>query len=356
MITSLPAEAGFKIQRGEMSVELQQKLPEAGEPGYFWVQFDPPHRQDGRDFFWLVVRLKLTKDMVFEQYGEGFLCETKSEMQETLANLTARDRKYLVNIQMPGFGTVGWVGNFRRAVTEIRTAPCDFPDGKKGWMAFECDRDLDTKAVKILRRQETTTEGEAQFIARQWADEKERNRIARLKAAASSLAPPRPPAHCTALSPVDLEDLAKAKLVALKRQWPHCFELFEKKTKTLPNQTGAQEQAENAYALDLVGQGSDLPAATGGRYLRPDIELISAFYKAAKYADQPGKSKTIEVAIYLIAFNWELGWCYLPDAEIAGRLGELLETPFTPEQVKKLRSRTLGLVAKHLPGPPPKFP
>lgn len=84
--------------------------------------------------------------------------------------------------------------------------------------------------------------------------------------------------------------------------------------------------------------------------------MISAFYNAAKNAAQRGRSKIIEVAIYLIAFNWELGWCYLSDAEIAGRLSELIETPFTPEQVKKLRSRTLGLVAKHLPGPPPKFP
>lgn len=272
MITSLPAAAGLTIQGGELSVEVRQKLLEAGKPDYFLVQFDLPYRQDGRDFWGLVVRLKLTKDMVFEQYGEGFLCETETEMQETremLANLTARDRKYLVAAQMPGLGIVGWLVNFRRAVTEIRTASCNLLDGKKGWMAFECESDLDTLAFKILRRQEATTKEEAQFIARQWADEQERNRIARLKAAATSFAPPRPPARCTELSHFDMEDLAKAKFVALKRQWPHCFELFEKKTKILPNLTDAQEQAENAYALDLVGQGIDLPAATGGVIFAP---------------------------------------------------------------------------------------
>lgn len=58
----------------------------------------------------------------------------------------------------------------------------------------------------------------------------------------------------------------------------------------------------------------------------------------------------------MIAFNWELGWCYLADAEIAAKLEEKLKATFTAEQVKKYRSRELGLVAKHLPGPSPNVP
>jgi hypothetical protein len=79
-------------------------------------------------------------------------------------------------------------------------------------------------------------------------------------------------------------------------------------------------------------------------------------HKAAQNYARRGKSKIIDTAIYLIAFNWELGWCYLPDEQLAEKLGEILETKFTPEQVKQYRYRTLGLVSKHLPGPPPKSP
>jgi hypothetical protein len=56
----------------------------------------------------------------------------------------------------------------------------------------------------------------------------------------------------------------------------------------------------------------------------------------------------------MIAFNWQFGWCYFSDQQLAETLGELLESKFTAEQVKKYRLDILGLVAKHKPGLPPK--
>ena len=104
--------------------------------------------------------------------------------------------------------------------------------------------------------------------------------------------------------------------------------------------------------MDLVEQGYDPKADT----IRGDLKLAAALTKAAKKFARGGKGEITDLAIYLIAFNYELGWCYLSDAEIAARLGELLKIAFTPEQVEKYRYRTLGLVAKHLSGPPPKSP
>jgi hypothetical protein len=145
------------------------------------------------------------------------------------------------------------------------------------------------------------------------------------------------------------DDLPAAKWTALKRRWPHCFEIFEK-GKANPSTKISDQESQDAYLLDLVKQGYDPKADT----IRADLQLCSALAKAAKKFAKSGKRKTTDMAIYLIAFNWELGWCYLSDAEIAGKLCDILTTSFTPEQVEKYRYRTLGLVAKHLSGPPPK--
>ena len=167
---------------------------------------------------------------------------------------------------------------------------------------------------------------------------------------AKSNVPLPPPPHCNPLTQTDLkDDLPAAKWTALRRQWPHCFELFEKR-KTNPNAKISDQECQDAYLLDLVERGYDPKADT----IRADLQLCSALAKAAKKFAQRGKRKDTDMAVYLIAFNWELGWCYLSDAEIAEKLGGILKTLFTPEQVEKYRYRTLGLVAKHLSGPPPR--
>jgi len=148
--------------------------------------------------------------------------------------------------------------------------------------------------------------------------------------------------------------LAEAKQIALQRPWRHCFEIFEKR-KADPNYKIADQQFEDAYLLDLVEQGGDLKSCAG-ETIRADKQLISALHKAMGKFAKRGKTKITDSAIYMIAFNWELGWCYLSDEKIAKKLGEILEIPFTPGQVKQYRFRTLGLLAKHLPGSPSKSP
>jgi hypothetical protein len=107
---------------------------------------------------------------------------------------------------------------------------------------------------------------------------------------------------------------------------------------------------EDAILLDSFAQGR---TGAGGT-IRCDPQLISALHKAAQRFARRGKSKTTDAALYQIAFNWELGWCYMPDAEIARKLREILKIKFTPGQVKQYRYRELKLVSKHMPGPPPK--
>ena len=156
--------------------------------------------------------------------------------------------------------------------------------------------------------------------------------------------------------PGSYENIGKSKSAALKRQWPRCFEIFERR-KAKPDSKIPDQQIEDAYLLDLVENGGDsfLKSADGGK-VRADIQLIASLHKAAQNFANRGKSKIVDAAIYLIAFNWELGWCYLSDEQLADKLGAILETPFTAGQVKQYRYRTLGLVAKHLPGPSPNSP
>jgi hypothetical protein len=163
---------------------------------------------------------------------------------------------------------------------------------------------------------------------------------------------PLPPSRCNPLTQSDLkDDLPEAKWTALKRQWPHTFEVFERQ-KANPGVQISDQQCQDAYLLDLVEQGYD----PKGETIRGDLQFITALHRAAKRFAERGKGKVTDVAIYLIAFNWELGWCYLSDGEMAKKLGEILKTRFTAGQVKIYRFRTLGLLAKHLPGPPPNSP
>jgi hypothetical protein len=62
----------------------------------------------------------------------------------------------------------------------------------------------------------------------------------------------------------------------------------------------------------------------------------------------------MDLAAYLLAFNWDLGWCYLSDSSIAKKVTEITGSRFDATRIKNLRVRVLGLVAKHQPGPEPK--
>lgn len=346
----IPYAAGFKMSAIKLTDDVKQQLLAEPEPRLGWVQLNPPHRQDGHDFYWLVAPLKLTSEKELQQRGAGVLCETEPEMKETLDNLIERGKKHLVVVQGAGFGTLGWSTNLRRTRNEIGV----IPTREKMWLAFDREVDLDTLETKIIQRKETDSQGEANFWKQKWSDEYSQKQKARLNSISENVTPSRPP-HCRELTNVEIEELGKAKLKALQRQWPRCFQLFERQ-KAKPNSTISDQEMEDALALDRVAQGADLLAATEGKTIRPDTQLLSALQKAAHNYSRRGKGKIIDAAIYLIAFNWERGWCYLSNGDLAEKLGEILETPFTAEQVEKYRYRTLGLVSNHKSGSPTKSP
>lgn len=332
--------------------ETKQVLLRETEPFYWQIKLSSLVRQDGQDYSHLVAPFKSLPDLTQVQTGPGVLCQTEAEAKETFENLRERDKKHLVLMQTAGLGIVGWATHLRRFVNEIGVMYKKLPDGKMLWLAYERETDQDTLEVKTIRRKEIGDEGEANYWARKWLDEYNQKKKAHFDSIGKSITP-LPPLRCTALTKQEIEDLGNAKMKALQRQWPRCFEIFER-GKANPDAKIPDQQIEDAYILDLVSQGADLCAATDGKKLRPEMELVLALGNAAKNYALRGKSKIIDTAIYLIAFKWEQGWCYLSDQQLAETLGEILETKFTPEQVKQYRYRTLELVSKHLPGPPPK--
>lgn len=343
----------YELTATDLPDETRQMLLKETEPLYWQIRLSSPVRQDGQEFSHLVAPFKSLPDLKQVQTGPGVLCQTEAEAKETFDNLRERDKKHLVLVQTAGFGIIGWSTNLRRFVNEIGVAYKKLPDGKMLWRAYERETDQDTLEVKLIRRKETNDEGEANYWARKWLDERNQQKKKFFDSVGRDIVPPPPP-RCTPLTRTEIEDLGKAKLKALERQWPHCFEIFEKQ-KSNPTVKISDHEFEEAYILDQVGQGCDLWLAADGKKLRPDMELVSALHKAGQNYARRGKSKTTDAAIYLIAFKWELGWCYLSDEQLAKNLGELLETTFTAEQVKQYRYNTLGLYTKHKPGPPPNF-
>jgi hypothetical protein len=344
-----PLRGKIKYAPVGLSDEIKERLLKETEPLYWQIALARPMRQEGQDFHWLVVPIKMTPDMKGEQSGAGVLCQTEAEAKETFESLKDRGKKYLVAVQTAGFGIVGWATHPRHTCNEIVIVRRKSADGKKLWVAVDQERDLDTLEAKVLRSKETESEGEAEFWKGKWIEEYKKEKKAHFEAIAKSVTP-KPPPRCTALTKLEMEDLGKAKMKALQRQWPRCFEIFEKH-RSSPGTKIPDHECEDAYLVDLVANGGDqlLETVEGGK-IRADMQLILALQKAAKNYTRRGKTKITDAAIYLIAFNWELGWCYLSNEELAEKITEILEMPFTAEQVEKYRYRTLGLVAKHKPG------
>ncbi len=346
-----PFEGQIKLAPNDLPESVKQEFLENESPRYIWMSLPEPVRQAGVEFSFAAIPVKLTPELLFEQAGRGVLCETEAEAKESMELLSQRARKPIVLIQSAGFGIVGEITNCRHFTTELSVRYRTGKDGNKHWWVLERDIDKATGEVTVLRRKDAVDEAEAKRIADQWHQETKQERKNYFDSVAKSHTPP-PPARCKPLTQIDLkDDLPAAKWTALKRQWPHSFEIFERRKTDLGAKTSDQE-CQDAYLLDLVEQGYDPKSKT----IRGDLKLAEALTKAAKKYAKGGKKKHTDLAIYLIAFNWELGWCYLSDIEMAAKLEEKLKIKFTAEQVKKYRLRELGLVAKHLPGPSPNFP
>ena len=345
-----PFEGQFKIVPTDLPESVKQEFLQ-DKPHYIWMSLPEPIRKGGHDFSFATIPVRLTPELAFEQSGQGVLCETEAEAKESMELLTQRNRKPIVVVQSPGFGIVGEITNYRHFTTELSVRYRLGKDGNKEWWVLERDIDKATGEVTVLRRQDATSEAEANHIADQWHQETEQKKKNHFDSAEKSHTPP-PPARCNPLTQIDFkDDLPTAKWTALKRQWPHSFEIFERR-KIVPSAKISDQECQDAYLLDLVEQGYDPKSKT----IRGDLKLAEALTKAAKKYAKGGKKKNTDLAIYLIAFNWELGWCYMSDVEMAAKLEEMLKIKFTAEQVKKYRLRELGLVAKHLPGPSPNLP
>lgn len=326
----------------------QQLLHESGRR-YMWSSLPEPVLQLGHKFAYVVFPIRFNAEGFFEHNGECVLCQTEPEAKESAELLTEAHGEHIGIMQSAGFGIVGKV-RIRRMTTEHSVRYRQTAEGKRDWSAWEREIDKATGEVKVHRRQDARDEQEAKAIAQQWLDEYHTKRRQCGKAVASSNRPVAPPVRCHPLTVREIkQDVAEAKSKALKRQWPHCFEAFEKKGAFVDHATFGQACLD-AYLLDLVEQGYD----PKDEVIRADLPFVESLAKAAKKFRRHGKKKSTDLAIYLIAFNYELGWCYLSDKEIAKKLGELLNTSFTAGQVEQYRYRTLGLVSKHKPGPSPK--
>jgi hypothetical protein len=347
----IPLQGEFRIVPTDLPESVKKELLQDTSPRYIWVALPKGIRQIGRDFPFVVLPIKITPEFAFKQCGLGVLCETEAEAKESMELLSQRTKESLVVVQSPGFGTVGKLANVRHVITEHSVRSRPGKKGKRQWQASEREIDKATGEVNVLRRLDAADEAQANRTAEKWLQEYEQEKKKYLDTIATPNAPPPPP-RCNPLTPSDLKnDLPEAKWTALKRQWPHTFAVFEKR-KAHPNINISDRSCQDAYLLDLVEQGYDPKSEN----IRGDLQLITALHNAAKRFAARGKSKITDVAIYLIAFNWELGWCYLTDAEMAKKLGDILKIQFTAGQVKLYRFRTLGLLAKHLPGPSPNSP
>jgi hypothetical protein len=346
-----PLQGQFKFAPTNLPESVKGELIQDKAPRYMRIALSQPVRQIGHEFSFVVLPVKLTPELVFKQCGRGVLCQTEAEAKESVELLSQQDKEHIVLAQAAGFGIVGKITNVRNLVTEQSVRSRLGQNGEKQWWALEREIDKATGEVTVLRRQDAADEAEATRIVKHWLQEYQRRKKKHFDAIGEPNTPPPPP-RCKPLTPFELkDDLPAAKWTALKRQWPRSFEIFERR-KANPDAKISDQECQDAYLLDLVEQGYDPKADT----IRGDLNLAKALTKAAKRFAGCKKRKLTDLAIYLIAFNWELGWCYLADAEIAGKLGEILKAAFTPEQVEKYRYRTLGLVAKHLSGPSPKSP
>ena len=138
--------------------------------------------------------------------------------------------------------------------------------------------------------------------------------------------------------------MAKAQMEVLRRQWKHCFEILDKHGEN----PVSEDDARKAYVLDFAEQG-DNPLSVR-QPARTDKEFFTQLTQAWHRAGRGKKKLLLQVVDYLIAFNWELGWCYLSEKELAEKISAATKTTFSSDQIGKRRER-LGLVAKHLPGP-----
>jgi hypothetical protein len=341
----IPASGKFTFEASDVSEQSKLVLLRESSPCYVRVRFSV--QKDGHEFSFVVLPIKVTPENHLQQIGRDVvLCQTEEEAVESVELLTAAATQDMGTIQVGNLGGVAFATKLRCIITEHAAGKMTLPGGRKVWMAIEREIDKATGEVTVKRQQETANEPEARRTAQQWQGEYNAEKKKYFDAVAKSNILSPAPLRCEPLTETDRGDTTKAQMEVLRRQWKHCYELFDKR------KTGchfSEDDCLKAYLLDLAEQGenplaSKQPAGT-------DKEFWRALMKAGTRAERGSKKSLLQLVDYLIAFNWKLGWCYLSEKELAEKISGIAKTTFTPGQIGKRRER-LGLVAKHLPGPP----
>jgi hypothetical protein len=351
----IPGKAELGIT-GAVSEKDKQVLLRETPPYYISVCLEKPIQLKGHDFTFIVLPVKLTPENQFQQDGRDVvLCQTQAEADESRELLTA-GKGDMVVFQAGNLGGVAFATNLRAIITEHSAGIMSLPGGKKVWMAREREIDKATGKSTVKRKQATANEADARRIAQQWLAEYNAEKKKHFDSLAKSNALPTAPPRCEPLTETDRGDAAKAQMEVLRRQWKHCFELFDKRKAGCHF---SEDDCRKAYLLDLAEQGENplvakLPA-------NPDKEFFTQLTKAGNRAESGNKKLLLQLVDYLIAFNWLLGWCYLSDKELAEKISGIVKHTFTPAQINKRRQRlgppeNPGLVAKHKPGPAEKSP
>jgi hypothetical protein len=353
----------MKFKPATVSKEMQQALLCKTSPCYISYTLLETITLSGKNFDFAVFQIKLTSKNQLQQIGRDVVfCQTEEEANESGELLTAAAKEDMGIIRTGNIGGVGFVKKTRFIITEHAAGKMTLPNGKKVWMAREAEIDRATGEVTVKRKQQAANESEAERIAKQWLAEYNAEKQKHFAAIEKSKIPlPRPSDRHEKLMKTDLEDAAKAQMEVLRRQWKHCFALFDQRK---DGGHFSEDDCRKAYLLDLaenklnpIADKNILPAIADDAFWRA---LIQASNRAAK-----AKKKHIMLAVdYLLAFHYPLGWCYLSQKERAEKINALMPGHnFTPHQIDE-RQRRLnlgagaapGLVAKHPSGPPSNLP
>lgn len=335
----------------------KQRISTDGGPRYCYIRFNKPIQQDGHGFSFLVLGLTVERKEGLKLCGPAVLCQTESEAIESqqLLSLVVSGDMGLIrsgNLACPVFLKRG----ARFLVVEQACECKTLPGGKKTWRAIERTINRATGEVKVERKKEGVSKKEAMHLAQKWAAESNGERQKHVNEFAKSKVPLPPSPDCDPLNQWDMKDAETAQTEVLRRQWRHCFRLFDMRK---AGHHFSIDDCRKAYLLDLAELRENPfsvqpPNGTTREFFD---QLAKAWTRASK-----AKKKLIsQRADYLIAFNYPLSWCYLSDQEIAERIGSIVKHPFTAGQIKKRRQRlgpstAPGLVSKHHPGPPSKLP
>lgn len=344
----VPAEGKIEFWPGQVPEQARQVLARESSPCHISIQLQKPVQLNGLEFSFIVLPIQLTPDNQFQQVGQDVvLCQTQAEADESRELLAAAAKEHMLIIQAGNLGGIAFASRLRVFNTKFVAKQVTKPGGKKVWMTFELERDQATWKITVKRKQKARNQAEAEQNAQRWQAEFDAEKKKYFDTVAKSNVPPKPPERCESLSKTDRGDIVKAEMAVLRRQWKHCFALLDQRK---AGRHFSEDDCRKTYLLDLAEQGES-PLLSTKRPAASDNDFWQALVKASNRAVRGKRKLLLQLVDYLIAFNWKLGWCFLPEKELAERISSITKQTFTPGQIGKRRER-LGLVPKHLPGPP----